>query len=167
MKPLTTVVMLTTPNISIPVQALLDSASAGNFISGSLCRQLKLSTTANQTIYQIHSITGKPIGRSSVRFSAGPVQLRVGQLHEESIHLLVLEVACMDIILGRPWFAQHEAQIYWCTGEVLKWGNQCFPDCFPSIPKPRLSPTLIISVNSTSIESPVEKQSVDIPTCYA
>ncbi|XP_051756247.1 uncharacterized protein LOC127516027 isoform X2 [Ctenopharyngodon idella] len=57
MKPLTTVVSLTAAGVSLPVSALLDSGSAGNFISGALCRQLKLKTTATLSTYQIHSVT--------------------------------------------------------------------------------------------------------------
>ncbi|ROL42288.1 Transposon Tf2-6 polyprotein [Anabarilius grahami] len=66
MKPLTTVVNLTAADISIPVVALLDSGSAGNLISGSLCRQLQLKTTPSLTIYQVHSITDKPLSRRKV-----------------------------------------------------------------------------------------------------
>ncbi|KAK3520635.1 hypothetical protein QTP70_029419 [Hemibagrus guttatus] len=63
MKPLTTIGKLTAANVSIPVVALLDSGSAGNFISGALCRQLRLKTTATSTAYQIQSITGKPVSQ--------------------------------------------------------------------------------------------------------
>ncbi len=167
MKPLSAVVLLTASDISLPVHAILDTGSAGNFISGNLCRQLKLPTNTSQTVYQVQSITGKPISRSKVRFSAGPVQLRIGQLHVENIQLLVLGGATTDIILEHPWFAQHEPQISWRTGEVLKWGTQCFPDCFPRLPRPSPSTTKTITLNSTSIETPIEKQSIDIPTCYA
>ncbi|ROL45085.1 Retrotransposon-derived protein PEG10 [Anabarilius grahami] len=61
--------------------ALLDSGSAENLISGALCRQLKLKTSPSPTIYQIHSITGKPLSRRHVRRCVGPIQLRVGVLH--------------------------------------------------------------------------------------
>ncbi|ROL42449.1 Retrotransposon-derived protein PEG10 [Anabarilius grahami] len=67
MKPLTTVVNLTAAATSLTVVALLDSGSAGNFISGSLCRQLRLKTALSPTIYQISSITGKPLSRKHVR----------------------------------------------------------------------------------------------------
>ncbi|KAK3531151.1 hypothetical protein QTP70_013258 [Hemibagrus guttatus] len=63
MKPRTTIGKLTAADVSIPVAALLDSGSAGNFISGALCRQLKLKTTATFTMYQIQSIIGKPLSR--------------------------------------------------------------------------------------------------------
>ncbi len=119
------------------------------------------------TVYQVQSITGKPISRRYVRLSAGPVQLRVGLLHNEQIHLLVLRGSTMDIILGQLWFAQHDPQISWLTGEVLKWGHQCFPTCFPYIPQPAPRPIKTLALNSTSNESPLEIQSVNIPTSHA
>ncbi|KAK3560261.1 hypothetical protein QTP86_003987 [Hemibagrus guttatus] len=70
-----------------PVVALLDSGSAGNFISGTLCRQLGLRTEATTTPYQVRSITGKPLGRRQVSHSAGPVRLQIGALHVEETTL--------------------------------------------------------------------------------
>ncbi len=155
MSPLTIVVTLITPHISLPVHALLNSGSAGSFISGSLCRQLKIPTAVNPKTYQIQSITGKSLSHHNVRYLAGPITLRVGLLHENIQHL-VLEEANTDIILGRPWFVVHELQIAWRTGDVLKWGNRCFPDCFPSLPRPSPPAKHILSLNATSIESPVD-----------
>ncbi|ROI96427.1 Retrotransposon-derived protein PEG10 [Anabarilius grahami] len=63
MKPLSTVVNLTAADVSLTVVALLDSGSAGNFISGALCRQLRLKTSQSPTVYQINSITGRPLSR--------------------------------------------------------------------------------------------------------
>lgn len=102
MKPLTTVVTHTATDISLP-DSTLDSRSAGNFISGALCRQLRLATTATLSAYQVHTITGKPLSRRCVRRSVGPSSLQTGLLHHEEIHLLVLEESTADIILGRPW----------------------------------------------------------------
>ncbi len=132
-----------------------------------LLSQLKIPTAVNPKTYQIQSITGKSLSRHNVRYLAGPITLRVGQLHEENIQLLVLEEANTDIILGRPWFAVHEPQIAWRAGDVLKWGDQCFPDCFPSLPRPSPPAKPILSLNATSIESPVDQQSVDIPEYYS
>ncbi|KAK3519335.1 hypothetical protein QTP70_024760, partial [Hemibagrus guttatus] len=53
MKPLTTHGTVSTNLSSVSVVALLDSGSAGNFISGTLCRQLRLRTKATATPYQI------------------------------------------------------------------------------------------------------------------
>uniref|UniRef100_A0A8C2GHW3 Gypsy retrotransposon integrase-like protein 1 n=1 Tax=Cyprinus carpio TaxID=7962 RepID=A0A8C2GHW3_CYPCA len=167
MKPLTTIVTLTAADISVSVNALLDSGSAGNFISGSLCRQLHLPTTATQSSYQIHSITGRPLSRKRVRRSVGPLQLQIGILHKERIHLLVLEESTADVVLGRPWLEQHNPVLSWKTGEILKWGETCFMDCFPEVPVPSSQLPKPLSVCATSIESPMERRSVDIPSCYA
>ncbi len=69
-------------------------------------------------------------------------------------------------MLGRPWLISHNPSISWSTGDILKWGNGCFPDCFPELPTPvKFFP--VLPVNSTSIESPLENRSIDIPTDYA
>lgn len=46
LRPLTTTVILTASDVSLPVDALLVSGSAGNFISRSFCRQLHLPMSA-------------------------------------------------------------------------------------------------------------------------
>ncbi|KAK3517149.1 hypothetical protein QTP86_003946 [Hemibagrus guttatus] len=117
------------PPGAIDAHALLDSGSAGNFISGTLCRQLSLKTTATPKVYQIHTVTGKPL-RKVCRL-AGPLHLQVGALHTEEIYLLVLEDSMADIVLGHPWLEQHNPILSWKTGEILKWGEQCFGGCFP------------------------------------
>ncbi len=166
MYPLSTVIQLTASNV-FPVTALIDSGSSGNFISGTLCHQLGLPTTTTTKIYQIQSITGRPLSRKHVRQRVGPISIRVGQLHEETIYLLVLEDSTADVILGRPWLVQHNPIFSWKSGEILKWGERCFPDCFPNAPRPPNHSPTCLKVCSTSIESPVEKQSVDIPPFYA
>lgn len=166
LKPLTTEVYLTSPKCSFPVTALLDTGSAGNFISASLCRLLGLPTTATPRTYQVQSITGTPVSRRCVSRWSVPVQIRLGALHVEDIRLLVLEGSPVDIILGRPWFILHNPIISWQTGELLKWGSTCHSHCFPELPKPHPKSEAMLKVNVTSIESHPEKQSIDIPTCY-
>ncbi|KAK3561631.1 hypothetical protein QTP86_011254 [Hemibagrus guttatus] len=167
MKPLTTHGTLTTARTSVTVVALLDSGSAANFVSGTLCRQLGLRTKATATPYQIRCITGKPVSCRRVHHSAGPVLLQVGLLHVEETTFLVLEESMADIILGRPWLEQHNPILSWSTGEVLKWGDTCFPGCFPHLPAPHSSTPIPLLVQATSIESPLVNQPLRIPTCYA
>ncbi|KAK3505766.1 hypothetical protein QTP70_004100 [Hemibagrus guttatus] len=167
MKPLTTHGTLSTTLSSVSVVALLDSGSACNFISGTLCHQLGLRTKATTTPYQVRSITGKPLGRRQVSHSAGPVRLQIGALHVEETTLLVLEESTADIILGRPWLEQHNPILSWSTGEVLKWGDTCFPDCFPDLPIPHSLLPTPLPVQATSIESPSVHQPLQIPACYA
>ncbi|KAK3508724.1 hypothetical protein QTP70_004270 [Hemibagrus guttatus] len=136
MKPLTMHGILTTTHTSVSVVALLNSGSAGNFITGPLCRQLGLRTKATATPYQIQSITRKPESTA-------------------------------DVILGCPWLEQHNPILSWTTGEVLRWGDSCFPGRFPDLPalhSPIPSP---LHVQATSIESPFVNRPLEIPTCYA
>ncbi|KAK3561109.1 hypothetical protein QTP86_028317, partial [Hemibagrus guttatus] len=86
MKPLTTHGTLTTTHASVPVVALLDSGSVGNFISCTLCRQLGLRTKATATPYQIQSISGKPISRRQVSLSAGPVLLQATSIESPFVN---------------------------------------------------------------------------------
>ncbi|KAK3522424.1 hypothetical protein QTP86_010645 [Hemibagrus guttatus] len=167
MKPLSTHGTLTTARTSVTVVALLDSGSAANFISSTLCCQLGLRTKATASQYQIRCITGKPVSRRRVHHSAGPVLLQVGLLHVEETTFLVLEESTADIILGRPWLAQHNPIHSWSTGEVLKWGDTCFPGCFPHLPAPHSPTPISLPVQATSIESPLVNQPLWIPTCYA
>ncbi|KAK3534422.1 hypothetical protein QTP86_015224 [Hemibagrus guttatus] len=86
MKPLTTHGTLTTACTSVTVVALLDSGSAANFISGTLCRQLGLRTKATATPYQIRCITGKPISRRRVHHSAGTVLLQATSIESPLVN---------------------------------------------------------------------------------
>ncbi|MGL5841636.1 MAG: retropepsin-like aspartic protease, partial [Aeromonas hydrophila] len=134
-KPLSILVSLTAHDFCVPATALLDSGSAGNFISGALCRQLQLPTAATPKVYQVNAVTGKPLRQ--VRRQAGPLRLQIGVMHTEEIFLMVLENSAAAIILGRPWLEQHEPILSWRTGEILRWGHQCFEGCFPERPSPR------------------------------
>ncbi len=167
MNPLSTCAQLTAGDFVVSVTTLLDSGSAGNFIAGELCRQLRLPTSVTETAYEIQSITGKPLTRRHVKHSVGPLLLQIGQLHQEELNLLVLEGSTVDIILGRPWLVQHDPHLSWKTGEVLKWGNSCFPHCFPRLPRPITSVHVQLPIHSTSVESPIEKQSVYVPSSYS
>ncbi|KAI2648258.1 Transposon Tf2-9 polyprotein [Labeo rohita] len=118
------------------VTALLDSGSAGNFISGSLCRQLKLRTFPTTTRYKIHSITGESLSRKQVQRRCDAIYLQIGILHKERIQLLVLEDATVDIILGHPWLVKHDPILSWGTGEVLQWGEDYIKNCCLEVPRP-------------------------------
>ncbi|KAL0148188.1 hypothetical protein M9458_056509 [Cirrhinus mrigala] len=164
MHPLTTNVCITTLSFSVVVTALIDSGSAGNFISGTLCRQLHLRTKITSKIYQIQPITGETTSPTRIHRKCEPINLQIGILHQEKIQLLVLEGANVDIILGRPWLVKHDPILSWGNGEIIKWGKECVTDCFPEIPRPVKK---ILPVFTTSVESPIEKRSVQIPKIYS
>ncbi|KAK3537178.1 hypothetical protein QTP70_002632 [Hemibagrus guttatus] len=48
--------------------------NAGNFISGALCRQLRLKLTATPKVYQVHTVAGRPL--RTVRNLAGPLHFQ-------------------------------------------------------------------------------------------
>ncbi|KAI2650785.1 Transposon Tf2-9 polyprotein [Labeo rohita] len=146
------------------VPALIDSGSAGNFISGTLCRQLHLQTKKTSKIYQIQPITGETTSSTRIQCKCEPINLQIGILHKEKIQLLVLEGTNMDIILERPWLVKHDPILSWGTGEIIKWGEGCTTDCFPEIPRPVRK---CLPVFTTSVESPIEKRSVKIPKIYS
>ncbi|KAK3552179.1 hypothetical protein QTP86_005115 [Hemibagrus guttatus] len=164
-KPLSVLVSLTTHEFCVSATALIDSGSAGNFISGALCRRLQLPTAATPKIYQVHAVTGKLLRQ--VRRQAGPLRLHIGVMHTEEIVLMVLEDSTAEVILGRPWLEQHDPIISWRTGEILRWGHKCFEGCFPERPNPRPSRPHALQVHATSVESPLEARSVNIPACYS
>ncbi|KAL0188352.1 hypothetical protein M9458_015451, partial [Cirrhinus mrigala] len=163
-KPFTSNVILTANDVSLTVAALIDSGSAGNFISSALAQCLGLKTTPTEVRYYVQSVTGQSLSKKDVQHRAGPIHLQIGQCHEEEIWLLVLKGSTIDVVLGRPWLARHNPILSWGSGEILKWGKTCWPECFPKLP---LRATVSIPMCSTTIESPVEKQSVNIPPCYS
>ncbi|KAK3515307.1 hypothetical protein QTP70_013471 [Hemibagrus guttatus] len=80
---------------------------------------------------------------------------------------MVLEDSKADVVLGRPWLEQHDPILSWKTGEVLRWGEHCFEGCFPERPSPKFSRVHEVQMHATSVESPPENRSVDIPACYS
>ncbi|KAK3550599.1 hypothetical protein QTP70_000681 [Hemibagrus guttatus] len=164
-KPLSILVSLTTHDSCASATALLDSGSARNFISGALCHQLQLPTATTPKVYQVHVVTGKPLRQ--VRHQVGPLHLQIGVMHMEEIFLMVLENSTADVVLGHPWLEQHDPILSWRTGEILRWGHQCFEGCFPERPSPRPSRPHNLQVHTTSMESPLEARSVNIPACYS
>ncbi|MGL5499892.1 MAG: hypothetical protein ACRDCK_01880 [Plesiomonas shigelloides] len=86
---------------------------------------------------------------------------------------MVLEGSTTDIILGRPWLADHNSVFDWNTGEILKWSQHCLQTCLKPVQKiPSssssaripISPTL--HLNSTSVESPEIIPQTSIPVEY-
>ncbi|KAK3523783.1 hypothetical protein QTP70_010051 [Hemibagrus guttatus] len=80
---------------------------------------------------------------------------------------MVLEDSKADVVLGRPWLEQHDPILLWRTGEVLRWGEHCFEGCLLERPSPRLLPVHEVQLHATSVESPLENRSVEIPVCYS
>ncbi|ROL54940.1 Retrotransposon-derived protein PEG10 [Anabarilius grahami] len=152
MKPLSTVVNLTAADVSITVVALLDSGSAGNFISGALCRQLRLKTSPSPTVYQINSITGRPISRKQERAVGGGALSQTRQAppstnhnalnHQNTDHRhLHLIIALINSTI-KSTHTQHSM-----SGLVYRYSRKCLPQGLPAtyLPVSSVSPSLCVS----------------------
>ncbi len=166
-----TTVQILTPQICVSAQALIDSGSAGNFISPQILQELNVRKKRCSQDLRIHTIQGKPLGRGHIRHLSSTLKLRNGCLHTEEIVFMVLEGSTTDIILRRPWMSQHNPNINWNTGEILQWSESCFHTCLPSVQKspisrPSKSKPTTLSLNSTTVESPEVEHQGEIPLEY-
>lgn len=93
------------------------------------------------------------------------VSFRIGCLHVDRISFLVLEESTVVIILGRPWFTQHQPIICWTTGEILKWIEYCVKECLINLHKIPCAVSRAM-VSSTSVEIPDSQKTEEILAEY-
>ncbi|KAL0186165.1 hypothetical protein M9458_017835, partial [Cirrhinus mrigala] len=154
---------LHTSNRSLPVSALIDSGSSGNFISTKCLKELHLPRHRHHQIYSVTTIQGKPLGRGVVRYSSPFITLQIGLFHHEDLRFLVLEDSTVDIILGRPWLQVHQPEIHWDPCDIIRWSQKCSTQCMSLPPHPR---SIHTTVASTQIESPEPVFMPEIPAEY-
>lgn len=76
--PLTIKVTLKSRDFDVTVTAIVESNSAGNFISGNLVRTLRLEKTCTSKLYEIHAVAGEIINQGYVvTFQITPITLCV------------------------------------------------------------------------------------------
>ncbi|KAK3549734.1 hypothetical protein QTP86_007741 [Hemibagrus guttatus] len=87
------------------------------------------------TAIDSQSIDGGYLTRQTVL-----LELRVGLFHCEMLAFYVTSSPANPIILGFSWLRQHDPQISWTKGELLRWSPQCTDRCFRgSTPRPCLT----------------------------
>lgn len=91
----------------VSAKALIDSGSAGNFMSRNFIDRFQIPKIPCQKNLNVQSILGKPLGKGFITHCTPSLPLRIGVTHSETISLLVLDGSTVDIILGRPWLQQH------------------------------------------------------------
>lgn len=121
-------VMVTTPHLSVPAKALIDSGAAVNFISQSFLNTLQMCRKVNSQHLRINNILRQPMGGDRVCFHS-PIFLLIGESHQEVIAFWALEGSTSDIILGRPWLKLHQPYIDWTMSKVIHWGKDCQSRC--------------------------------------
>ncbi|ROL55624.1 Retrotransposon-derived protein PEG10 [Anabarilius grahami] len=84
--PLTrTTVHILNSHVCVSAKALIDSGSAGNFISNQILQKLNVRRKRCQQDLRIQTIQGKPLGRGHIRHFSPTLTLRIGCLHMEDI----------------------------------------------------------------------------------
>ncbi|KAI2645258.1 Retrotransposon-derived protein PEG10 [Labeo rohita] len=146
-----------------PIHVLVDSGAAGNFISSKCLVDFNIPAVENETCYQITTIQGTPLGDGRIDRRTVKLELILNGNHSETLTLLVLPQATVDVILGRPWLTRHSPHIDWHSGKILGWSYACKETCL--VPSPTTKTSL--SIQSTTVESPETTSSVTIPTEYS
>uniref|UniRef100_A0A8C2AU46 Gypsy retrotransposon integrase-like protein 1 n=1 Tax=Cyprinus carpio TaxID=7962 RepID=A0A8C2AU46_CYPCA len=139
-------------NLSIHV--LVDSGAASNFISSHFVTKHRIPIIQNETTYRITTIQGSPLGGGKITRRTHELQLVLPHGHREQLALLVLPRATVDVVLGRPWLAQHNPQINWSTGEIQAWDPECQSHIHRSPVQSSQSAPPHLQLHSTSIGRP-------------
>uniref|UniRef100_A0A3B1ID85 Gypsy retrotransposon integrase-like protein 1 n=1 Tax=Astyanax mexicanus TaxID=7994 RepID=A0A3B1ID85_ASTMX len=103
---------------------------------------------------RLKALDGRPLGKGTVSKQTVEIPLQVGLFHQETISFLIIESPDHPIILGFSWLAQHNPQISWKHGEIIKWSNYCYDHC------------LTIPCLATTVESPDLLNTFSVPDCY-
>lgn len=150
--------MIILGNICTPVQALIDSGSAGNFIDVALVQKLAIDTAPCIPPLCVSVLDDWPLGAGPVQQIINPILIQVGALHPENIQLFVTDTPTNSLILGFPWLVLHDPAISWRDGDILKWSPSCFHTCMKVV-----SP---VFCHSTQVFEMPAKQAHNVPHVY-
>ena len=124
-----------------PLQALVDSGAAGNFLDFTLANSLHLPIISLDHSLSVTALDGRPLGKGTVTHITAPVVLTVLENHNEKIQFYLIHSPEFPVVLGFPWLSHHSPHINWSLGTVVEWGPKCKSSCLltraaPSVPKP-------------------------------
>ena len=101
-------------NKAVHAMAMLDSGSAGNFISPRLVEKHSLRTTPCERPLQVTDVQG---GAVSLVTEQVVCQMDIGD-HHEMVTLDIVPLGKHAVILGLPWLQQHKPTISWWNGQM-------------------------------------------------
>ena len=107
----------------------MDSGAAGNLISPNLLTGLQLATQRLEAPLTVKALDGHPVGNDMITSITNPVQMMVGCDHQEELQFLVLLEKHHTLVLGLPWFQQHDPVISWWEGRIVSWSPHCHCHC--------------------------------------
>ncbi|KAK3560250.1 hypothetical protein QTP86_004006 [Hemibagrus guttatus] len=106
--------------------ALIDSGAAVNLIDRALVEELRISTVPCMPSLRITAIDSQPIGGGYLTHQTELLDLKVGLFHRERLAFYVTSSPTNPVILGFSWLRQHDPQISWHKGELVRWSAICF-----------------------------------------
>ncbi|KAK3548422.1 hypothetical protein QTP70_012843 [Hemibagrus guttatus] len=130
-------VSLSVSDHCISVSALIDSGAAVNLIDGALVERLGIPTFPCVPSLRITAIDSQPIGEGYLKRQTELLEFRVGLFHQERLAFYVTSSPVNPVILGFPWLRRHDPQIFWRSGELVRWSPSCHYRCLQNqVPRP-------------------------------
>ncbi|KAK3560904.1 hypothetical protein QTP86_022882 [Hemibagrus guttatus] len=78
---------------------------------------------------RITAIDSQPIGGGYLTHQTELLDFKVGLFHRERLAFYVTSSPTNPVILGFPWLQQHDPQISWHKGELVRWSATCLSKC--------------------------------------
>lgn len=99
----------------VNARTLLDTGATGTFIDRSFVKRAGIATQKKRQPYSLRGLGRTEL--DEVKLETSKMTLCIGR-HNEKVRLDVTNLGDYDIVLGFPWFKQHNPDIDWTTGRV-------------------------------------------------
>ncbi len=130
-----------------PIQAMIDSGAAGDFLDQSLAKELKIPTQLLPHPQAVKALDGRPLELGRVTEATQSLRLSVLQ-HQQEETFYLFDSPEFLVILGHPWLRRHNPRNDWSTGTILSWGATCQLTCLfqsPSAPSSEFQESIDLS----------------------
>uniref|UniRef100_A0A9J8BP49 Reverse transcriptase/retrotransposon-derived protein RNase H-like domain-containing protein n=1 Tax=Cyprinus carpio carpio TaxID=630221 RepID=A0A9J8BP49_CYPCA len=111
-------------------QALSDSGAEGNFMDLELAHHPHIPTTPLRYKITVNALNGQQL--PSISQATEPITLITSGNHTETITFLLMNSPLAPIVLGHPWFTQHNPRVDWGHNSISMWNNTCHESCLVS-----------------------------------
>uniref|UniRef100_A0A4W5QMH6 Peptidase A2 domain-containing protein n=1 Tax=Hucho hucho TaxID=62062 RepID=A0A4W5QMH6_9TELE len=136
-------------------KALVDSGPAGNFIDRTFAFSLGIPIVSLDVHFPVHALDSRPLGSGLIREATAPISMVMQGSHEERISFFLIDSPAFPVVLGIPWLADHDPNIWWQQRALKGWSRGCSGRCVG------------VSIGATLVESPDQVSTVHIPSEYA
>ncbi|KAI7808332.1 Pol polyprotein [Triplophysa rosa] len=113
--------------ISHTGHALLDSGAEGNFFDAAMTQKWRIPAIPLAEPIEAWSLAGSRL--TTVTHVTPSVSLLLSGNHNDSIVLYILDSPKNPIVLGHPWFVQHNPHVDWKNSSILSWSQSCHVSC--------------------------------------